>query len=615
MKITESTQTAMQAMEVLLSGLQRPECLRVTHKGEVKIASSFTLLFGRLARALNLAKKVTDTLIDWRSKAYDAVFEKMRKEVVLVTGEISSKDSKNLDQFLQRTMSTAQDNPNFNWRDRLSDELSALNEDTETAALAGALKNVVILSKPENAALYPYVKKQLLVEEKFADALEQGLKIFLAKERGLSSSSAENAAKTMCHLMTTYDSSVMEAWFITSCAGQMVLNKTWTGQKETAIPLAYLRVHYGFTLGKAITVYTNLCQHGKSVIDEPHKLSTMQIYDVAFDEADAIVSLAESLEQTAPGKLSQAQWIEIAWLRLHKNMNPDEAALTSIETSCLSGSLPPQREAALTATQAKLNQEIDRAIAQALPIGWPDDWQSMPDGSRRLKKVNDFQIEFMNFLEGSMNDCVIDETQGLSDKFIQDVGRSKFKFNRGASGVTVSTDREKAITELAKFIPDVTARQTLSKALFQAGGNGLEFAMGLGLRQSGKAQFAILSLNITTDNRNTKSDYYMSLQHTDDGKVRVGYTLYMKHFTLMNTDTGDQFPVNSGYRDSVANEKDHTARAVAVIEFDYDELCKGILKAQWVRPPELSLTIEPDREALWTKMVKTRLRTITQRRG
>ncbi len=82
----------------------------------------------------------------------------------------------------------------------------------------------------------------------------------------------------------------------------------------------------------------------------------------------------------------------------------------------------------------------------------------------------------------------------------------------------------------------------------------------------------------------------------------------MKHFRLMNTNTGDLLPINSRYNSSTpATDKDHTARAIAAIEFDYAELSKGILKPKLVRPPELRLTIEPDYEALMKKMFENKL--------
>lgn len=604
MKTTETTQTAMQAMEVYLSASDRPEALRVTQNGRVEVVSIFTVLFSRLAGTFNLTKNINGTNHDWKSKAYEAVLQKMTKEVAFVTGHVKNKDKETIGKLLKKTIRSSNDNPNLDWRDQLSDQISKLNKDEDTTALADALKYIIFLGRPENAALYPYVRKQLIAKEKFSDALKNGLTNFLTKKYGLPSDSAKNAAKTMHHLMTKYESSVTEAWFITSRAGQMALNKEVTNPQETALPLAYLQIRHRLTLDEAKIIYMTLCEQGKSVANEREKVSVMRIYGAAFDEADAIVSFAQSLEKIAPNKLSQAQRIEIAWLRLHEGMEPDEATLTSLEAGRLNGRLPSQRQAALQKTHTTLTQKIKQDFSQAMPIGWPDDWDSMPDGSRRLKKVDKFQKEFMTFFEGSLNDCVIDEKQGLSVKFIQDVGRSNFKFGAGNSGVTVLTDKIKARAELEKFVPDAMARQTLSKALFQAGGNGLEAAMGLALKQPSQTQFSIMSLDTKTDDQEAKPDFRISLQHTDDGKVRVGYTLYMKHFTLTNTNTGDQLPVNSRYSSRTpATAKDHTARAMALIEFDYAELSKGNLEPKWVRPPELRLTIEPDEETLMKNLI------------
>jgi hypothetical protein len=608
MKKTETQQTAMQALEIYLSAAHRPETLRVKKSGKVEIVSRFTILFSRLASAINRAKNASETKINWASKAREAIFQKMIKEVRLVNAKVSHDECRTLNEVLQRITSPNHGNPDTNWRDRLSGEISVLRKDKNTRVLASALQNIVILDRPENAQLYAYVRKQLIAEEKLSDAIKNGLTKFLTKEYGLPQDSAKNAATTMHHLMLQYESSVTEAWFITSCAGQMVLKNELNGQKLLPLPLAYLQIHHGLTLEESVSIYRTVKSENQTIADAREKISVMQVYNVAFDEADAIVSFAESLESTTPKELSKAQRIEIAWLRLHSNKDPEQAKLISLQAGRIPGQIPPNREAQLTAANSEINQEIANTISEALPAGWPDEWEFMPDGSRRLKNTAEFTMKFMDFFQGSLDDCTIDEKQGLSKGFINDVGRSNFKFGSGDTSVTVSTDSIKAIAAFESFAPDHMVRQTLSKALYQAGGNSLEFAMSLGLAGPGKKFFSILPADPENEKTKASSNYRISLQHTEDGKVRVGYTLYMKHFSLMNTDTDDLLPINSRFNSSApATDKDHTARAIAVIEFDYAQLSKGILEPKWVRPPELRLTIEPDHETIMTKMFENKL--------
>jgi hypothetical protein len=608
MKTTEIRQTAMQAMDIYLSAAHRPETLRVTKSGKVEIVGHFTALFGRLARAINLTKYIDQTTANWELKAREAISQKMIHEVALVKGEVSRDESKTINRILRHITSSGNSNLHIHWRDQLSEEISVLRKNKGTEALASALKNMVTLGGPENTALYPYVRKQLRESENFSEALKGGLTNFLEKEHGMKSSSAKNAADTMHHLMLTYDSSVTESFFITSRAGQMVLKNELNGQNLLPLPLAYLQIHHGLTLEQAISIYKTVQSENQTIADAREKISVMQVYNVAFDEADAIVSFAESLESTTPKELSKAQRIEIAWLRLHSNKDPEQAKLISLQAGRVHGPIPPNREAQLTAANAEINQEIENAMSEALPAGWPDEWELMPDGSRRLKNTAEFTKHFTDFFQGSLDDCTIDEKQGLSEEFIKDVGRSNFKFGIGDTSVTVSTDPTKAMGAFEAFAPDDMVRQTLSKALFQAGGNGLEYAMGLGLAGPGKDLFSLLSVDPENEKMNASPDYWMSLQHTEDGKIRVGYTLYMKHFRLVNTNTGDLLPINSRYNSSTpATDKDHTARAIAAIEFDYAELSKGILKPKLVHPPELRLTIEPDYEALMKKMFENKL--------
>ena len=594
-----SKQTVMQAIDIYLSATHRPDTLRVTKSGKVEIVGRFTVLFGRLARAINLTKYIDQTTTNWELKAREAISQKMIHEVALVKGEVSRDESKTINKILRHITSSGNSNLHIHWRDRLSEEISVLRKNKDTEALASALKNMVILGGPENTALYPYVRKQLRESENFSEALKGGLTNFLEKEHGMKSSSAKNAADTMHHLMLTYDSSVTESFFITSRARQMVLKNELNGQNLSPLPLAYLQIHHGLTLEQSISIYKTVQSENQTIADAREKISVMQIYNVAFDEADAIVSLAESLESTTPKELSKAQRIEIAWLQLHSCKDPEQAKLISLLAGHIAGRIPPNREARLNAASV---------MSEATPDGWPDEWELMSDGSRRLKNTAEFTKHFMDFFQGSLDDCTIDEKQGLSKEFIKDVGRSNFKFGSGDTSVTVSTDPIKAMDAFEAFATDDMVRQTLSKALYQAGGNGLVYAMGLGLAGPGKDLFSLLSADPENEKMNASSDCWISLQHTDDGKVRVGYTLYMKHFRLMNTNTGDLLPINSRYNSSTpATDKDHTARAIAAIEFDYAELSKGILKPKLVRPPELRLTIEPDYEALMKKMFENKL--------
>lgn len=603
-----STQTAMQAIEVYLSAVDRPEALRVTKTGRLELASGASVLFNRLAHAVNPRKNIDEITGRWKEKARDTIVQKLITELALFTDTVSRRDSEVLDEALKRITDTNGKDNKVNWRDQFFREIVELDTKKGTASLTASIKNISSLNKPENAALYPYVRKQLRAGNNFSEGLEMGLRNFLVKKNGMPLSNARNAAKTMHHLMITYDSPVEEAFFIASRAGQMVLKNELGGQKISPLPLAYLQIHHGLTLEAAINIYKNVEKEDQTVANARETISVMQIYNVAFNEADAIVALAGSLHSANPKEVSKAQQIEIAWLRLHSNKDPDQAKLISLQAGRIHGRIPPNREAHLDVANTEVNQEIANVISQALPAGWPDAWELMPDGSRQLTNTANFETQFMDFFQGSLSDCKVNEKRGLADKFLVDVGRSNFQFDHGDRTITVRTDPIKAIAAFESFAPDRMVRQTLSKALFQAGGNGLEYAMGLGLASPGKNYFSIFSFDPDNKAKNAPRDYWISLQHTEDGKVRVGYSLYMKHFTLMNSNTGDLLPINSRKSSKPATYKDHTASAIAVIEFDYAQLSKGTLEPNWVRPPELRLTIEPDREGLIKRMVENKLK-------
>ena len=248
--------------------------------------------------------------------------------------------------------------------------------------------------------------------------------------------------------------------------------------------------------------------------------------------------------------------------------------------------------------------DLDKRFSEALPSGWPDQWEAMPDGSRRLAHTEAFSKEFLSFLKDSFKEGSIDPQSGLSTKFLADAGRTHFRFGIGPDATEVDTDASKAIKILTQFVPDPTIRQSLSRCLFQGGGNGLKGSMALSLAAPNNPFFSIFELDPDTGSGEANSTTTISLQVTEEGKIRVGYTVYMNHFSLGETATGRTIKINSGYDSSTpASATNHTAVARGLVEFDMEQLRQGIIDPVLVRDPELRLTIEPDRPRLLLTML------------
>lgn len=346
----------------------------------------------------------------------------------------------------------------------------------------------------------------------------------------------------------------------------------------------------------------------KPVAETRLEHQVMQTFGVSFDEADAIVALAGNPTDDPQLRfLSQAQRLEIAWLRLNTELTPQQALLSSVLAGPLAGQEPVRRDGALMRARSEVFAKVDEAIAPVLPAGWPDKWQAMPDGSRRLEDSQMFSDHFMAFLGDSVKDSKFDNDAGLAVKFIEDAGRTHFRFGEGREAVTVKCNFRSAVEALAGYVPDPAVRRSISAALFQAGGNGLTYALHSALAPSGRSLFSIFSLDPNNAEQNASANFWISLQKTDNGRLRVGYTVYWKHFTLMDIETNAKFKINSSKSNTPATPTDHTTKATAVLEFDIEELRQKIINPQLVRAPELQMTIEPDRDSIVDTIIEQTL--------
>ncbi len=609
MKIDNSRQSAVEAMDAFLSAAHQPDSLRVSKSGEVKVTNDVVTLFNRAVSKLRSTLDKDYKPTNWQARAREAVLDKLAKEVSMFSDGMRRDDRQILDKLVARISDPAQPGRPNSWRIRFTEEIAALKETHTADTLASALEKVDFFSQPGNRNLFPHVRKHLKDEASLPQALEKGLKSYLKQDRGLDEATADNGARTLKKVMISYGSNVHEAIDIAGNAGRMVIDGSIAGQHMPALPLAYLRVHHGLSLAKAREVYSEVHATGQHVAESRDAVQLMLTHDLHFDEADAIIQLAGSMA-TDPElqSLSAAQRTEIAWLRLHADKSPEEAPLISLMAGRLNGRMPVRRDALLAQAGSHLQRTINEAIAAALPAGWPNEWEALSDGSRRLTNTAAFKTDYLNFLQDSLKEGHIDSELGVASVFVQDAQRTHFRFGTGPSAVTLKPDENKALDQLTTFEPDPAIRQSLSRALFQAGGNGLAAAIHTSLAKAGQAPFSILSLDPDNDNQKASSRFWISVQRTDEGKLRVGYTMYFKHFTLEDLDRDHRIRINNRFDSSTpASETDHTARATAVIEFDPEQLRAGVIAPQLVREPELRLTIEPDIASVMRAMLANQL--------
>ncbi len=611
MNIDKSRQTAVEAMDAFLSAAHQPDALRVSKSGEVQVTHGVVTVFNRAVNKLRSAVDKDYKPTDWQAKARSAVLDKLAREVSMFSGAMGREDMQILDKLVSKISDPAQPGRPSAWRTRFTEEIAALKEAHTADPLASALEKIDFFGQPGNASLFPHVRKHLAGEASLPQALEKGLNIYLKRDRGLDPSTADNAARTLKKVMISYGSNVHEAIDIVGSAGRMVIDGSVAGQHMPVLPLAYLRVHHGLSMDKAREVYGEVHAAGKPLAESRDAVQLMLTHDLGFDDANAIVGLAGTMAQHPDLELHRlpvAQRTEIAWLHLQGKKSLEEASLISLLAGRLEGRTPVRRDALLAQAGTHLHGTISEGVAQTLPEGWPDAWEKMPDQSMRLTDTAAFKNDYLNFLQDSLKEGDIDGDLGVADVFVKDAQRTHFRFGEGSNAVISKLNGDTALQALTAFEPDPTIRQSLSRALFQGGGNGLVAYTLAGLKTAGQSQLSILSLDPDNKNQKANARFWISVQRTDEGKLRVGYTTYFKHFTIEDVDLNRRIRINARFDSSTpASETDHTAIAQAVIEFDPEQLRQGIVEPHLAREPELRLTIEPDTASIIRHMLIDKL--------
>ena len=598
MSANNITYSAMRSLEVYLSAQNNPDSIRVTDTNDIIVASEATMLFERIGRSLSAGLGNSQVKTDWSQMAHDALVKKFENEISHITGKtLSSQDKNDLGRLLADIKKSKTTQTSTSAHSALARGLDALKLKNEQ--LAESIESIAFLENPENSKILPYLRPHSSGGQPFDALLEKGLTDYLHKEMGRDKNYAEGMAKTLGHLMTIYNINIDESMDILKLAGKMK-NTTQLPEKDL-LPLAFLRVHHNLTLSKAKELKTSVERH--TINDKPIQIkdartevALMLTYQVSFRTAYAIAKQAAKLKNSdGMNSFSGAQLTEIAKLMVENKKSFKDAKAISLQAGEIQGELPANRDEALKQITLSLDSHKYERLARLLPAGWNDEhtWKTMPDGSRELKATEKFGNDLMTFLNDSFAKHLVDETTGLSDLFLRDVGREKFNFGGGEKGTIVVTDSARARSELEKFAPDTEVRKTLSHVLFQAGGNGILSAMSTALG-SGRDFFSILSTDGEDKIPSAGSDFWIDLQHTDDGKIRVTYTNYMKHIGIMDSDSNQEFvSINPQLsRNTPASATDHSAKGVVTIELDPEQLKRGIIDPKMVGSPTLSLKID-----------------------
>lgn len=601
MRTNKATRSAMESLEVYLSARAQPETLRVSNSGDLEIASNATLVFERATHLLGCVFIKNHKPPNWEKKALEALLQKFEQEITTTHGTtLSDDDKKDLADFLANIKGRTAAPATSGVREIFSRQLSSLQ--SKNKALSSSLEKIFFLGNPKNTKLFKYVQERISNKGSFRHSLESGIATYLSNELDIDKNHAEGLAKNISYLMINYKVAIDEALEILK-TGSNIKNKNYKKISEgDLLPLAYLMTHHKLPLGRAVQLKQTIESKGNNnqplkVMDARPQIAVMLTYEVNFRSADLIVKKVNELKKNnSLRNLSSAQLTEIAKLTVENNKSVMDATQISLQAGHLLGEIPVNREEKLRNLITALDRQKEEKLTELLPTDWYDSkvWEPMPDGSRRLKNIERFRDEIMLYLKNSFESetKTIDQETGLAEVFTKDVGRQKFNFDGGKTETVVRHDPAQAKSALEQFAPDPEIRKTLSKTLYQAGGNSIDFAMTTVLKDS--KNFSIKGSDAFEQIIKGGSETWIELRQTDEKKIHVTYIRYMKHIALKDEGSPYEFlSINPQLsRDMPASAQNHSGKASVTIELDPEDLKKGIVNPVLVGDPVITLTID-----------------------
>lgn len=602
-----TSQTAMQGLQVLNSAKE----VRLSASGRVRAATSLDLAVSSFLNLFSTQRSAAS----WASKAKESIQNKLFDETSLFKNGMSDKERQKLAQIFNNITSHINRQSKEQWRTQLSESISTLRSEDEFGQLAAALETINNLNISPNTSLYPFVRASLLKNPTLShqQALKDGLVNYLVKKKGIAPDTANNAAPKMLWAMKHCRVDVKEAFDIAVLGGRLAKNQRATLGKAPVLEMAYLIRHHDIELSLAMQIRSEVNACGKKLTEALELPAVMLAYQVAADGADAMH--AHALELVKVKDLTESSMrcrLDIAYLRMYmdKNLNQACAIQTLAEDVREQVQLPVKDLFEQTAARlAQLRTEEQLKIAAALPRGWDAAERLGNEACRKLTVSDKGQQNFVKFLQDSaqeLGSVRVDTTTGLADNFISDANRTHIAFCSGTQTKKFHQGQgAQVIKGLQEFAGDPAIALTLSKLLYQSGGNGIRGCLTHEFAQTSEGFFSILPLDQFKDNNKATSHYTMVVTRAANDKIAITYTLYEKHFTLMNVDTNQSWPINGEHDSSKpTTPEDYTARTVIAVQFSKSDLMQGIIQPQIISPPEVELKIEIDRDKLDVNLVQ-----------
>jgi hypothetical protein len=235
----------------------------------------------------------------------------------------------------------------------------------------------------------------------------------------------------------------------------------------------------------------------------------------------------------------------------------------AIKISQVASKLSKKNKESSLLSAANLIENI-RELDPALPSGYDIKKLLTTNFKVDLKIPKEKNTIFLEFLKDSAGNSISLDDE-IPDFCLRDLNRSHIKFKVGKKEKYLKPGHQKEmIEEITNLDSNATVRSTLCKAIFQAGGNGI----------------------ITS--------YAQIFEKGRSGNFTIIYTLYEKHFALVDPESGKNYPINSNFESSKpASKNDFTSFSKFTIELNHADLEVGLYNPIFISST-LDLTIKPN---------------------
>lgn len=243
---------------------------------------------------------------------------------------------------------------------------------------------------------------------------------------------------------------------------------------------------------------------------------------------------------------------------------------------------------------AKKLIEYCRKLNSALPKGYNVQELITADFKIDLKIAGEDRNVFLEFLKESAGDS-ISLNDEIPDFCLKDLNRNHIKFKTGGKEKYLGPGHQnEMIEEITNLDSNATVRSTLCKAIFQAGGNGIITSYSQIFAKKNNQLLGLLNFCPEKDDEGAKAHFEISIEKNKSGNFTISYTLYEKHLSLVDPESGENYPINGNFGSSKpASKNDFTGFSKFIIELNHSDLALGLYNPEFISST-IDLTIKPN---------------------